>query len=282
MMSLVAYASDSSGDDEVRDDSAALDSILDIQVPYDLPFMIDPIERSGNGQVYSETFRIDNYGGTDVYVHFTSIQYIFANGEDFFSLDEPFDVDKESPLKELYMTLEYENHDRSPFVIRDFEQAELEPILLEAAEYDDDGNFIALRENSTVRFHFSGSVNHAPLEPWASGDVKVSIRYSIEELDNSEEPNIIEEADDTQTQEADELLTEDTESGQDETPAESPETNDKTQSSTEAAGQETSESIAPDDTESESMTGSEHHDGVIQELIELAPESSPEQEESSA
>lgn len=170
----------------------ANDDVLTVIVPSKLDFTIDPFEVSGKGQIYSDVFLIQNYSNEDVAVRLENIKYIFANDDDFLSLDAPPDIPfglaHNSDLKEIYMVLHYENRDWENFLITAKERSETADIILRAAEYDSEGKFVALNEESTLSFSFSGMVNHMPAKQWENKDVTVSIEYTMTALPCTSEP----------------------------------------------------------------------------------------------
>lgn len=168
-------------------------SMLTVVVPSNLDFQLDPLEVHGKGQIYSDNFLIQNYSNTDVTVKLENIKYTFVNETDFLSLDMPpeipFGIRNPSKLKEVYMLLHYENRDYENFVITTKEKSETADIILAAAEYDEDGNFVELNADSTLIFSFTGIVNHLPAIEWEDKDFSVSIEYTLipDEFDESDE-----------------------------------------------------------------------------------------------
>lgn len=78
-------------------------TVMNVSMPLEVPFTINPFEMYGKGQIYSDVFQIENHGAGDVVIDITDIRYIFANEEDFVSMDAPVDDSVREPRKALYM-----------------------------------------------------------------------------------------------------------------------------------------------------------------------------------
>ena len=148
------------------------DDVLNIVVPITFSVTIDPLEVAGKGQIYSNVYSIVNNGDSDVNLTFTDIQITFADDINFAALAQPYDEQTESELKSIYMLLDFGRIDVPPAVITDPGTKGAITIPLSSTL----GN---TPENSLVQFNFSGSVNYAPAIPWADGDIKISMAYTL-------------------------------------------------------------------------------------------------------
>ncbi|GHV12553.1 hypothetical protein FACS1894219_05680 [Clostridia bacterium] len=161
-------------DDEPRQINYTL-QLVNVVVPADIDFTIDPFELAGRGQVYADPYVIENHGTNSVLITFTDMNVIFANDTDFKALTQPFDEFSESEYKSVYLVLDFGIDTISPVVLTDYNRAKEVTIPLNADE------------NSNVTIGIIGSVNHAPAVDWANDDVKISLTYSIMQIFTSSE-----------------------------------------------------------------------------------------------
>jgi len=155
--------------------------ILNVIVPSTVQLTINPLELNGRGQIYSDDYRIENRGDTDVLLTFTDIEVIFANDTEFEPLAEPFE-ENGSKRKSIYLLMDFGRSDFPPVVLTDFSREAGEPIPLYAAQSGP-------TEKSSVSLRFSGSVNHAPAVDWQDGDVKINLTYRLEAVPPPDEEN---------------------------------------------------------------------------------------------
>lgn len=198
-----------------------MDPILNLKLPMDLPFVLDPYEVNKQGTLYSKEFVVENLSQVDVWLTFETIDVVFANDVDFKALTEPFGPSEIAPEKSVYLEilfgdevlLEEEESTAPPaakapaasatdgeedkrihsIVATDPDRPEMEPILLKAAHFNANGEVIAPSEQGRLIFRLSGSINPEPEVDWSPGDVKISIGYLIRAARNeaSEGPDTL-------------------------------------------------------------------------------------------
>ena len=198
--------------DETEDDSSNNeteenpDAVINVIMPVSLDFTIDPFELNGRGSVFSDAYMIENIGEGDVIITFTDITVTFANTIDFKPLPNPFGDNMGEPLKAIYMLLDFGRQDTTP-VVATSPTSEGPSILLSAHEEGGGLSYCALS--------ISGDVNPYPAKTWSSGDVKITVSYTLEpvqsEEENEEDEDEEDEELDEELDEEDEELEEDTE-----------------------------------------------------------------------
>jgi hypothetical protein len=167
--------------------------VLNIVVPAEIIIVLDPLELAGRGQIYSDTYVIENHGETDVLLTISDIALIFPNDTDFEALPLPYDQKSESSLKAIFLLMDFGRADISPVVTTDASLETPISILLNAAQADKEGA-------SYAALSFMGNLNENPEVPWNDGDVKITITYtaqtvSIPDEDSEESASKDEEAD---------------------------------------------------------------------------------------
>lgn len=174
--------------DEVSDEPA--DKYINVALPLEVPFCIDPYDLTGLGQIHSERFSVTNLGDCDAIVTFDSVQYIFADGSECISVSDPEAEEftgEESREKAFYMTLNiYDGEEAMQTIITDQKQSDIASFYLSAtgpASNEEEAEFI---EGGSIYFDFSGAVNARTDKEWLSNDVTVIISYRVELISNEE------------------------------------------------------------------------------------------------
>jgi len=152
--------------EETIADETDTETIINVSVPTNLDFKIDPFEIAGRGQIYSDDYIIQNVGATDVLMTISQVQVIFANEYDFQAVAHEIDYDYQSPVKTVYMVL---NINSSPLIITDSAIGEYETILL---------------DGDKLKLSVSGNLNMFPAERWRDGDIKILLSYSLELIES--------------------------------------------------------------------------------------------------
>jgi hypothetical protein len=146
--------------------------IINVQIPIDLDFTIDPFELAGRGSVYSEQVEFVNYGDTDVTLTITDVSVLFANRTDFEAVAVPFGEEFVSDKKAICLMLDFDSPYLNPVSITGEQYA---PITLELGASESG------KENSHALI-LTGTVNPYPAKEWRDGDVKIHLSYQIEAL----------------------------------------------------------------------------------------------------
>jgi hypothetical protein len=151
----------------------------DISMPKSVSIVIDPYDLKGRGQIYSDLYKCENLGETDVRITFNELKVTFANGKDFKALAKPFDPGSGTDLKAVYLVMNFGREDVRPVVLTDSKRKGNISITMSAINAETKDNSFSLS--------FSGNVNENPAEPWCNGDIKIYIKYCIEPIPKSDE-----------------------------------------------------------------------------------------------
>lgn len=178
---------ESSCSEKEQEEDKESNCIYNVSFPTNSKAYLDPENLSGKGQVFSEEFRVENYGNTDVTIKIKSIEVYFRQREEMYELSAGKVTDDYSDIKKLNVDVVWKNKNTEN-VLNVVEGVSDEEILfLEAGEFDENGNFIDLKESSIGSFYFTGTLNSNPKLDWEDGEVTISFDY---EIVNTEEKNI--------------------------------------------------------------------------------------------
>jgi hypothetical protein len=151
--------------------------ILNIVIPSDLNFTIDPLDLAGRGQVYSDAQTIENLGETDVIVSFSDVSVVFANETDFEAVSAPFNAYAGSARKAIYLLLDFGRPDVPAAVLTDKTRTDAPAVFMSAAG----------SEPNACSLSLSGNVNYGKDADWQDGDVKIRLTYKIETIPKEKE-----------------------------------------------------------------------------------------------
>ena len=172
--------SESTGESTVKESTTecALEyntDLLDVVLPISVTIRIDPYELNGRGQIFSDKYKIQNMGSTDVLLTFTDMKVTFANNQDFEALAQPVDKEGKSDLKAIYLVMDFDRDDIPPVVLTDEKLEGHVSIPMPAAKK-------GTADTSSFSISFSGNVNESPAKSWCNGDISITLHYILEVL----------------------------------------------------------------------------------------------------
>jgi hypothetical protein len=153
---------------EALDGEGAQSDVLNVVVPADIDFVIDPLEIAGRGQIYSDAQAIENRGAQDVLFTVMDARVVFANEAEFVPMPEPFDSALDDAEKKIYLAL---NLGGATSALTDA-GAEIGPALISSL----------WSAGSRCPISVSGCVNPYSEAEWRDGDVKIQITYQMEAI----------------------------------------------------------------------------------------------------
>lgn len=188
------------------------DILYNVSLPADSTAYLDPGNLSGRGQIFSDQYKIENYGNTDVSIKIKDVDIYCRSSESLYMFMEdkiadstPLnstpsnsryaedDLDDDLSVKRLHVEMVWKNEDEGTentvHVSEDVSNACV--LHLKAAEYDEDGEFVGLRDGGTGFFFFTGTLDPDPGLVWEDGEIMISFHYEIvstEEEEPEEEP----------------------------------------------------------------------------------------------
>jgi len=232
--------------------------VINVVVPLNIDFVIDPFEIAGRGQVYSDTHKITNYGDTDVLLIISDVSVAFAQESDIRPLAQPFTGGFSDRSKSIFLLLDFGRPDAQPpavatapidndILIMLYAQCNLMHEQEDADEQETEGVVEVNRSQSALSI--SGNVNPYPASEWAAGDVKITVTYRLEAV--VEPQPEVEEEEDLEEQEPEEPELEEGQEPEEQDQEESEEPDETQTSPTEPGtdtGQPPTEDHEPEDT----------------------------------
>lgn len=166
-----------------------LNCIYNVSFPANTTAYFDPDNLSGKGQVFSNPYTVENYGNTDVAIKIKNIDIEYNSTETIYEFGEEEAENSLSNVKRLHINMVWVNEsENAEKVLKIMEGAPKEEVLvLRAAEYDEQGEFVSLREGGTGAFYFTGTVEASSGAGWEDGEITVRFDYEIVNVDNKVE-----------------------------------------------------------------------------------------------
>lgn len=156
--------------------------VIQLEVPTQLPFMIDPYEIAGAGQIYSADFLITNKSTFPVDIDITKISYTL-NDESIKPSGEPIPADTTSTEKDIYLFLKWAEKKigDSGVIVNDYVDdsrvaANREDII--TSEEGWQPRVIHLEPGADIMFTLDGSVNAMAENPWKQKDISIELAYT--------------------------------------------------------------------------------------------------------
>lgn len=168
--------------------------IYNVSFPAGAKAFLDPENLSGRGQIFSDDFKVENYGNTDIAVKIKNIEVYIKSTEEAYEFSDEEVLDKHSNIKKINVDVVWKNEqDNTENVLNVLDGVSDEYVLfLKKSEYDEDGGFIRLNDGSTGLFYFTGTLNSNPELVWEDGEVMVSFDYEIVDMTEDMEEDTLE------------------------------------------------------------------------------------------
>lgn len=155
--------------------------IYNVSFPTNSKAYLDPGNLSGKGQIFSDEFKVENYGNTDVVIKIKNIQIYCESTEELYELSEDDITEVRPHVKKIDVDVVWKNENENIEKVMDVVEGEKDEYVLrlKASEYDKEGDFVRLGDGSTGLFYFTGNLNPDPELVWEDSGIKVSFDYEI-------------------------------------------------------------------------------------------------------
>lgn len=165
------------------------DVLYNVAFPADIHAFLDPGDLSGRGQIFSDRYAVENYGNTDIVIKIKNIDVYYISTEEIYEFSEEEITDSSSRIKRLNINMVWENEaEQTEKVLHVAEGVYDECVLsLAASEYDENGEFVTLREGSSGCFYFTGTLNANPNLIWEDGEITACFDYEVVSTEVGEE-----------------------------------------------------------------------------------------------
>ncbi len=159
------------------------ETLYSVSFPAKTKAYLDPGNVSGEGQVFSEHYKVENYGNTDVSIKIKNISIQCLSDQDIYMFTEEDVIDPRSVVKKLHIDMVWENGDGQEKILHISDGVRDEEVLsLKAASYDKDGNFVSVMDGGSGSFYFTGAMNGNPGLQWEDGEIVITFSYEITEM----------------------------------------------------------------------------------------------------
>lgn len=166
--------------------SVSENKILKVSMPTKVMAYLDPGNISGKGGVYSDEYKVINYGNCDVAIKIKRINAYYRNGVTEMNESSRESVNEEiSSGKEISIKMVWENDHENQEKVLNMTDGQLDEyvLYLKAAKYDEKGNFVKLNKGSEGTFYFSGALNSDSGTEWTEGDIGLKFSYVVTNLE---------------------------------------------------------------------------------------------------
>ena len=169
------------------EDEKREDDIYHVSFPTVSRAYLDPDNLSGRGQIFSDEFKVENYGNTNVAIKIKNIEVSFSQKKEMYELSETEITDETPSIKKINVDVVWKNaKEKTETILNVVEgRADEYVLFLDASKYDEDGNFVRLEEGSNGYFYFTGTLNSNPDLVWKDGEMSVSFEYEMVRTKNT-------------------------------------------------------------------------------------------------
>lgn len=166
-------------------DNQESNCIYNVLFPTNPKAYFDPENLSGKGQIFSDEFKVENYGNTDVAIRIKNIDVYYKSTEEVYELSEQEISDNHSDIKKINVDVIWKNKSENMEKVLNVSESVSDEyvLVLKAAEYDKNDGFVRLNKGSAGSFYFTGTLNANRDLVWEDGEVTVSFNYEIENID---------------------------------------------------------------------------------------------------
>lgn len=160
--------------------------IYNVSFPANIRVQLDPGNLLGKGQVFSERYKVENFGNTDVTIKIKNIEVFSSVEKESYNFSETEMTEEPFQTKKICVDMTWENKDGADRKVLPVENGTPNEyvIKLDAARQDKD---------SIGYFYFTGTMNTSPYINWESANIRVTFHYEILSPMDMEEENFEEE-----------------------------------------------------------------------------------------
>lgn len=183
------------------------DIIYNVSFPASTRASLDPGNISGKGQVFSEQYKVINYGNTDVIIKIKNI-CITWNMDDSSEIFQDEITASYSSAKKINIDMIWKNevHSKKKAIPVLSGSPDESVLHLKAANYNKDGKYIGLCDGGTGVFYFTGSLKSDSNIDWENNEISVCFDYEIISAGEDEQwTQIMEEIEERSGSEGDEI-----------------------------------------------------------------------------
>ena len=160
------------------------DIITKVKLPTSTHVYLNPENLLGKGEIFSDDYRVSNCSNHDILIKIKNIRSSQKTGRDIYRLSEdtPNDIYAEKVKVNLDMVWKSKYTEKTLEVTeRDADEA---VIYLEAAQYNNEGEFLKVKDGSEGIFYFTGTLDGNLNVPWENSGAMLNFEYEIVDDEN--------------------------------------------------------------------------------------------------
>ena len=175
-------------DKNIADILAEEGNVCKVSFPTNIHACLDPGNLLGRGQVFSDSYIVENYGNSDIVIKIKNIQVTCSESEITEELFSGNDVSSQSDTKKFNIKMIWKNEIEKTEKVLYIENGTPDKyvLFLKAAKYNKDNEYVSLNDSSRGLFYFTGTLNNDSEIEWENSRISVKFDYEIEKEEDDE------------------------------------------------------------------------------------------------
>lgn len=163
-------------------------AIIKVEMPIKTCVHMDPENRKGKGQLFSEVYEVVNYSNRDVLIRIKDVSIIYKFKQDLYEFSEKTVADDSSDTKKISLDMVWANKEEKKEKVLNISDGitKADVLCLKAAEYDHDEKFAKLNKGSRGGFYFTGSLNSYLGTRWVDGEISINFDYQVIDMNEDD------------------------------------------------------------------------------------------------
>lgn len=169
------------------------DTVYKVSFPTDIRACLDPGNLLGEGQVFSDSYMIENYGNTDIVIKIKNIQIYYKTDDEIYEFLKEETIASDSNTKRLNIKMVWKNEAEKTEEILNIEDGSPDKyvLFLKASKYNRNNEYVSLNASSKGLFYFTGTLDTNI--DWEDIGISVKFDYEIETEESDDDSEEIEE-----------------------------------------------------------------------------------------
>ena len=162
--------------------------MVKVSFPEKLRISLDPKNLLGKGSIYSDEYKIVNYGNSDVVIRIkmTDVFYKSRGNAEENPNTKALDIEESPSVEDLNVKIAWENGKNVKKSVDASEGEDVYFLHLKASQYDEKNEFVKLGKGSEMSFRFTGDINGDSDVQWNVDALGLNVSYRIENAKSME------------------------------------------------------------------------------------------------
>ena len=164
------------------------ETVVKVSFPEKLRISLDPKNLLGKGSIYSDEYKIVNYGNSDVVIRIkmTDVFYKSRGNAEENPNTKALDIEESPSVEDLNVKIAWENGKNVKKSVDASEGEDVYFLHLKASQYDEKNEFVKLGKGSEMSFRFTGDINGDSDVQWNVDALGLNVSYRIENAKSME------------------------------------------------------------------------------------------------